>query len=475
MKWVYKLKEQDGEPVVYKSRLVPLGCNQIEGKDYIDTYAPVSKYTSFRVLMSIAAVENLEVHQMDVHNAFPNAVLKEDIYVSAPPGYTLPQGKVYKLKKALYGLKQSPLEWHKLINEFILSQGFTKSAADPCIYIKKADSNVSNDIFVGLYVDDIIICGPSVSVVSRFKKSLSSRFKCKDLGEIRNYLGMQISRDRVNKTITISMPRYIDKILHQFRMDMCSSKDIPYNNSIKYNSSMSPNYIQDVEHMKNIPYNSAIGALMFLVVTCRPDLSYIVHVLSRFMQDPGIQHWEGVKNVLKYLKGTTNVGITFGGSNCNSANKHVLFMYSDSDWAGCKDTYKSTSGYVAMFNGGPIQWKAKLQSTVAQSSSEAEYIAVSVASNEVIWLKRLLADVGRRQFTTIIYEDNSSAINISNKPKDDKRTRHILIKYHLIKERVANKDIKLVKIDGKQNPADLFTKPEDAITFKRMRRFIMLV
>jgi hypothetical protein len=128
-----------------------------------------------------------------------------------------------------------------------------------------------------------------------------------------------------------------------------------------------------------------------------------------------------------------------------------------------------------MFNGGPIQWKAKLQSTVAQSSSEAEYIAVSVASNEVIWLKRLLADVGRRQFTTIIYEDNSSAINISNKPKDDKRTRHILIKYHLIKERVANKDIKLVKIDGKQNPADLFTKPEDAITFKRMRRFIMLV
>ena len=211
---------------------------------------------------------------------------------------------------------------------------------------------------------------------------------------------------------------------------------------------MSPKCIEEVEYMKNIPYNSAIGALMFLVVTCRPDLGYIVHVLSRFMQDPGIQHWEGVKNVFKYLKGTVDLGITYGSSNCNAANKHILFMYSDSDWAGCKDTYKSTSGYVAMFNGGPIQWKAKLQSTIAQSSSEAEYIAVSVASNEVIWLKRLLADVGRRQFTTIIYEDNSSAINLSNKPKDDKRTRHILIKYHLIKERIANKDIKLVKIDG---------------------------
>jgi hypothetical protein len=190
------------------------------------------------------------------------------------------------------------------------------------------------------------------------------------------------------------------------------------------------------------------------------------------MKNPGKLHWVGVKGVLRYLKGTSDKGITFGGSGV--ADKHVLSLYSDSDWAGCEDSSKSTSGYVAMFNNGPIQWKSKLQPVVAQSSTEAEYIAVCYAANEVVWMRNFLKSIGFPQRSpTVIYEDNSSVIKLAYKPKDDSRTRHIRVRFHKVKEYVLDGTVKLTAIKGKENPADLFTKSPTPVMFTSMRYIIM--
>jgi hypothetical protein len=221
-KFIYKIKEDEkGDIKEYKSRWVPLGCNQREGVDYDETFAPVSKYTSFRILMSIAATHDMNVYQFDVNNAFPNADLKEDVYVMPPPGIQLPSNKVYKLQKALYGLKQSPMEWNNLIDGFIRKEGFVRSTTDPCIY---SHGKGVNTMYLGLYVDDIIVIGKQSKLLNAFKYILAKRFKIKDLGEINHYLGMHVTRNKSQHTIHISVSNKIKRILEQFNMSDCYPK-----------------------------------------------------------------------------------------------------------------------------------------------------------------------------------------------------------------------------------------------------------
>ena len=243
---------------------------------------------------------------------------------------------------------------------------------------------------------------------------------------------------------------------------------------MSYSKDMCPKTQHDINYMKNIPYSNVVGSLLYLSITCRPDISYIVSVLSRFMQNPGIQHWEGIKKILRYLKGTTNLGITYGGNKFTHGDtKNVLSMFTDSDWAACEDTRRSLSAYVIVLNGGPIQWKCKYQSIIAQSSTEAEYISVANACNELTWICRLMSFLCYSQKCVDVYIDNRSAISIASNQKDDRRTRHIDVKYHLIKKLVADKQIRLHHIPGSSNPADMLTKPETNVMFLNMRRLLM--
>jgi hypothetical protein len=240
-------------------------------------------------------------------------------------------------------------------------------------------------IYIGLYVDDIIIAGSNITVINRIKKQIADRFACKDMGEIGQYLGIQITRNRNNKSLTITMKQYIDKMLFMFGMSECNTRSSPIEYKCIPIYDMCPTEYDDIEYMKSIPYTNAIGSLMYLAITCRPDISYAVSMYSRFNSNPGRNHWEGVKNIFRYLRASSNIGITYGGySAITSPNKNRIVAYSDSDWAGCPDSRRSLSGYVIILNGGPVQWKSKVQSIVAQSSTEAEYIAVSVVCNEIV-------------------------------------------------------------------------------------------
>ena len=364
------------------------------------------------------------------------------------------------------------MEWNVLINDFILSMNFVRCNDDKCIYVKRFDNN--DIIYIGLYVDDIIVCGNKIAIVNDVKKRIGSKFKCKDLGEIKKYLGITITRNRKNRIITLSMKDYIDKMLDQFGMSKCNIRSTPVEYKSVPNKSMCPTTPDDIAYMNNIPYSNAVGELMYLSVTTRPDISYAVSLYSRYMQNPGRMHWEGVKNIFRYLRGTSHIGITYGGYDAfHSPDKNRLVAYSDSDWAGCPDSRKSLSGYLIMLNGGPVQWKSKVQSIVAHSSTEAEYIAVSVVCNEIVWIKRVLDFLGYSQHTTSIHVDNRSAICLAESEKDDRRTRHIDVKYHLIKGLVNSKQIVLHHISGTDNPADMFTKSETVKMFMSMRNVIL--
>jgi hypothetical protein len=230
----------------------------------------------------------------------------------------------------------------------------------------------------------------------------------------------------------------------------------------------------DKEYMTKIPYKSAVGSLVYLAITCRPDIAYAVGILSRYMQSPAPVHWEGVKNVMRYLKGTMELGLTYGGSNVNQLNKDILYAYCDSDWAGDRQSRRSLSGYILMLNGGPVQWKSQLQPTVAQSSTEAEYISLAYCGNEVVNLRTFLHFIGFVQHKpTNIYEDNTSCLKMAYHPKDDKRTRHVHVRYHITKERIQHKIITILPIRGTENPADMNTKAERSAMFSAMRKTIL--
>jgi hypothetical protein len=272
------------------------------------------------------------------------------------------------------------------------------------------------------------------------------------------------------------MKDYIDKILAQFGMSNCKSRTTPidYRYIPKCNNALLST--ADIEYMSTVPYANAVGSLMYLAITCRPDIAYVVSLFSRFMQSPCREHWEGVKNIFRYLKYTSSLGITYGDKsrfNARNQNVNLLEAYSDSDWAGCNASRRSLSGYVLMLNGGPIQWKSKLQTIVSQSSTEAEYIALATVCNELVWIKRIAAFLHIPQTACTVYVDNRSAICMSESQKDDRRTKHIDVRYHMIKDLVSSKQISLVHIDGKKNPADIFTKSQTIIMFLAMRMLLL--
>ena len=470
-KWVFRVKEDSsGNPTVYKARLTPRGYEQISGLDYTETFSPVSRHTSLRVILSLAATNDLELHHMDVNNAFPNADLQEEIYMNPPDGYTVPEGKVLKLNKALYGLKQAPRAWNQLIHSFLVSLGFRNTDADSCVYIKSSTSNI---MIIGLFVDDLIIACNNVNELNSFKSKISTKFKMKDLGDIKSYLGMEISRNRSSRTITIHQSKYTKNMLEKFRMQDCNPTPVPMIPGTILSISMCPQSQVEEDFMSRIPYRQAVGSLMYLMVATRPDLAYCVNQVAKYMTNPGKAHWQAVKHIFRYVKGTMNLGITYGGTDIN--NKDVLSMYVDADWANSVDDRKSVTGFVSILNNGPVSWRSTIQRSTAKSSTEAEYYALSEACDEAVWLRKLLRGIKHEQKkATVIFEDNKSCVNLATNPLSHKRTKHIETRYHYLRDIINKGEAVLEYIKGTLNPADIFTK--SAKTHKKFlddRTFIM--
>ncbi|KAJ9542108.1 LOW QUALITY PROTEIN: hypothetical protein OSB04_028614 [Centaurea solstitialis] len=444
-KWVFKKKtDMDGNVHIYKARLVAKGFTQTHGIDYDETFSPVAMLKSIRILMAISAYFNYEIWQMDVKTAFLNGKLTEDVYMQQPEGFVDPKNpdKVCKLLKSIYGLKQASRSWNLHFDERIKEFGFAKSEFESCVYTKFSGSTVT---FLVLYVDDILLIGNDVLTLQSAKNWLSKCFQMKDLGEAAYILGIKMYRNRSKRLIGLSQSTYIDKILKKFRMDESKKGFIPMQHGIVLSKTQCPISSQDQDKMKSIPYASAIGSIMYAMLCTRPDVAYSVSVTSRYQQNPGEPHWVAVKNILKYLRRTKDMFLVFGGSE----DEISVTGYSD-------------ARYVFTLNGGAISWKSSKQDTIANSTTEAEYIAASDAAKEAVWLRNFLSDL--RVVASVsrpidIFCDNSGAVAQAKEPREHHTSRHLLRKYHLIREIIGRGDVRICKIPTEENVADPLTKP----------------
>ncbi|KAE8688563.1 Retrovirus-related Pol polyprotein from transposon TNT 1-94 [Hibiscus syriacus] len=376
-KWIYRIKEEHDGSKRYKARLVVKGFQQKEGIDYNEIFSPVVKLSTIRLVLKIVAAENLHLEQLDVKTTFLHGDLEEEIYMRQPEGFieTGKKNLVCRLKKRLYGLKQAPRQWYKKFDSFMSSSGFTRCQADHCCYIKRFDNSF---IILLLYVDDMLVAGSDMQDIINLKQKLSKQFAMKDLGATKQILGMRIKRDTNSGTLMLSQAEYINKVLSRFNMQDAKPVSTPLGVHFRLSKEQSPKTEEERAHMVKVPYASAIGSLMYAMVCTRPDIAHAVGAVSRYMNNPGKVHWEAVKWILRYLRGTTNKALCFKGGDT------ILTGYVDADLAGNVDIRRSTTGYVYTLGGTAVSWVSQLQKIVALSTIEAEYVAVTEAIKEMV-------------------------------------------------------------------------------------------
>lgn len=448
-KWVFKLKtNDDGEVVRYKARLVAKGYSQQYGVDYDETFSPVVRNNTIRFLMALSVKRDLKLYQMDAETAFLQGDLTETVYMYQPEGFEDGTGRVCKLNKAIYGLKQAGRQWNLKLNSELINFGFRRSDMDPCVYIHK-----EFNLMLAVYVDDFIIFYRQLEELELMKRYLNSKFHMKELGELKNCLGMNFTIN--NGSIELDQRRYIATILDRF--GMLDSKPTPTPSDPGQH--LSVEMVTDENSLVGkIPYREAVGSLMYLANATRPDIAFAVNDLSRFNIQHAEPHWRAVKRVFRYLKGTIHYALKF--TNENSDTDIELVMYTDADWASEIDSRRSCSGYVGIMAGAAISWQSKRQPIVALSSTEAEYIALSEAVKEVIWLKQLITEiVGQYDKPIRVICDNSSAINLAEREGYRPRSKHIDVRYHHLRENVKDGVIEIVHIGTNEMIADSLTKP----------------
>ncbi|KAE8691518.1 Vacuolar-sorting receptor 1 [Hibiscus syriacus] len=450
-KWIYRIKEEHDGSKRYKARLVVKGFQQKECIDYNEIFSPVVKLSTIRLVLKIVAAENLHLEQLDVKTAFLHGDLEEEIYMRQPEGFIEADKKnlVCRLKKSLYGLKQAPRQWYKKFDSFMSSSGFIRCQADHCCYIKRFDNSF---IILLLYVDDMLVAGSDMQEIINLKQKLSKQFAMKDLGAAKQILGMRIKRDTKSGTLMLSQTEYINKVLSRFNMQNAKPVSTPLGVHFRLSKDQSPKTEEERAHMVKMPYASAIGSLMYAMVCTRPDIAHAVGAVRRYMNNPGKIHWEAVKWILRYLWGTTNKALCFKGGDT------ILTGYVDADLAGNVDIRRSTTGYVYTLGGTAVSWVSQLQKIVALSTTEAEYFAVTEASKEMVWLQSFLEELGKKQENNVLYCDSQSAIHLAKNPSFHSRTKHIQLRYHFIWSLLEDGILKLEKISGAQNPADMLTK-----------------
>lgn len=414
------------------------------------------RHTSIRFILFLTAAFDLELEQMDVKTAFLHGELSEVIYMQQPPGFITKEteNKVCLLKRSLYGLKQSPRQWYLKFDSFIVSCGFNRSQLDHCDYYKHVSMHVS--IYLLLYVDDMLIACSDKEEINKLKCQLSQTFEMKDFGQARRILGIDIVRNRRLGTLSLSQGSYSKRILDKFEMSSCKSVSVPVGQHFKLSANQSPKTDKEKSDMAYVPYSSAVGSLMYLMVCTRPDLAHGMSLVSRYMSSPCRPHWLVVKWMLRYLRGTVNAGLCYRKFSKESIS---LEGYVDADFAADNDRRRSLTGWVFKVVNNTVSWRSVLQSVVALSTTESEYMAASEAVKEALWLREMMNELYRNfDDQVVIHCDNQSAVFLSKNQTFHGRTKHIDVKFHFIRDVLSDGKVCLQKIPTEENAADMFTK-----------------
>jgi hypothetical protein len=371
-KWIFRHKlNADGSLARYKARWVVRGFTQQARVDYGETFSPVVKPATIRVVLALATSQNWPINQLDVQNAFLHGNLHETVYSQQPSGFVDPQmpNHVCHLHKSLYGLKQAPRTWFTRFTSFLVTLGFAASKCDSSLFILRRGPAMA---FLVLYVDDIILTANTATLLHSIISSLSAEFSMTDLGELHHFLGVNVHRNTSGQFL--SQQQYTLEILDRANMLHCNPLSTPVETRCK------PSLHDGAPFHDPSLYRSLAGALQYLTLT-RPDISFAVQQVCLFMHAPTTTHFQLVKRILRYLKGTSHYGLQLYQSSSTD-----LSSYSDADWAGCPDTRRSTSGFCVFLGDNLVSWSSKRQATVSRSSAEAEYRAVANCVAESCWL-----------------------------------------------------------------------------------------
>ncbi|XP_055840140.1 uncharacterized protein LOC129907788 isoform X2 [Episyrphus balteatus] len=449
-KWVFATKRNaDGEVEKYKARLVAQGCFQKENVDYFETYSPVLRHPTIRLILALGVQNQLFINHIDIAAAYLNGDLEEEVYMHQPEEFVdqnQPE-KICKLKKSLYGLKQAGRDWNRKINDVLVSIGFVRCKTDSCVYVLRNSQHMS---IIGLYVDDLVIAYSSEAVFSDIMQNLNSHVEAIDRGPIKFYLGMEIERDGPQGSIAVHQRRYIEDLLTHWGMENCKPASTPLASGTVLEKCSKDNCA--AVNIKD--YQSLMGALNYLATISRPDLTHVVSKMSQFCSHPHHEHFIAAKHILRYLRSDSKVCLNYNGNN-------DLFCYTDADWGSDATDRKSYSGYVVYFGGGPVAWESKKQHVIALSTMEAEYIAMCQGAKEVVFQRSLLAEMGFLKYSkeaTTMYCDNQGASFFANNEITHKRSKHIDIQYHYLKDKCSKNIISISYVPTNNNLADIFTK-----------------
>jgi Reverse transcriptase (RNA-dependent DNA polymerase) len=462
----------------WKARLNLHGGKQVKGVDYWETYAPVATWSSIRLVMFLAVLRKWETRQLDFVLAFPQAPVETDLYMEVPAGFEInenPKEYALKLVNNLYGQKQAGRVWNKYMTKGLIELKFQQSQSDPCIFWR-------NNVILVIYTDDTIVTGPNASEVQQAIDDIGNKFKITSQPKVDDFLGVKIIRHQETGQIEFIQPHLIDSILSDLQLLSNSNpRGLPASTSNilhKYNDS-------EAHDDTTFHYRSVIGKMSYLEKCTRPDIAYAVHQCARFASNPKQEHTKAVKLIGRYLLGTRDQGIR-----C-TPNDDSLSCYADAGFAGDwnaeiaesdSSTARSRTGFIITYAGCPLLWSSKLQTEIALSTTESEYISLSTALREVIPLQRLIEELRVAGFDLPsrpgkvlckAFEDNSGAFEMARSPKLRPRTKHLNIKYHHFREEVEKGTIQIYQVDTGDQIADIFTKPLGNELFKRFRFRIM--
>ncbi|CAI7906405.1 unnamed protein product [Closterium sp. NIES-53] len=425
--WIFRVKRPPGSPHVFKARYVARGFGQRQGVEFFQTFSPAPKMTTLRVLLHVAAQRDYELHSLDFSTAFLQGSLHEEIWLRRPPGFTgsFPAGTQWSLRRPVYDLCQAPREWHDTLRTTLAALGFAPSTADPSLFLR-TDTTLP-PFYVLVYVDDLVFATPDPEALAYVKSELQKRHKCTDLGELTSYLGLRITRDRAQRTITLAQSHMVQQVLQRFGFTYSSPQSTPLPTG---HSLSAPPLDESVE--PSGPYPELVGCLMYLMTCTRPDLAYPLSILARYVTrgKHRKEHMDAAKRVLRYLCSTSGMGLVLRGR-----TRVVLTGHADASWVDDLATQRSSQGYTFSLGSGSVSWRSTRSSSVLSSSCEAEIYAGAMAAQELRWLTHLLTDLGEAPCSPpVLYVDNKAMLVLCQEHRLEHRTKHIALRYFIARE-----------------------------------------